>query len=454
MSPQNALAAVAEEMGAVHKLDLTTDVTHLVVGNTATAKYRYVARERPDIKVLHPAWVGAVREKWVDAMDVDVAALEEEYRLPTFQGLQICLTGFDDFDLRNAMITRVQQEGATHHGDLTKVITHLIAAGPSGKKYEAAKLWGVAVVSQKWYDDSLTRGMALDESLYDPLLPVEEQGKGAVRLNARARPSLGKRGRDGEAEGNTEAARKRLRRSASTRLESQSQDMWQDISAQSVVADTSDMDQWTEREQNAAAAGPKETTVTRRTIPQPADGRSDQPPGLFSGIHVLLWGFDPQRQQRLEDFLEPNGATIVSKPTKLKAASSDPSFKQQCLLVPHDASPATILEPDVPVGTMRVTEWWVERCIHSKKLLNPEQDILSAPLVSFASSALQNMSISTTGLASLDLRQCSKAVEMMGATYMQVVQPSSSVLVCGTKAVKEEKSFYAQKHEIPVVTAE
>lgn len=84
-------------MGATIKLDLTSDVTHLIVGSSESAKYRYVAKSRDDVKVLSPAWLEALREVWIEGDDnVDLAALEAEHRLPTFHGLKICLTGFDN----------------------------------------------------------------------------------------------------------------------------------------------------------------------------------------------------------------------------------------------------------------------------------------------------------------------------------------------------------------------
>jgi hypothetical protein len=83
-------------MGATIKLDLTSDVTHLIVGNINSAKYRYVAKAREDVRVLTPEWLEALRTVWMEGDDVDVAALEKEYRLPTFFGLKICLTGFDN----------------------------------------------------------------------------------------------------------------------------------------------------------------------------------------------------------------------------------------------------------------------------------------------------------------------------------------------------------------------
>lgn len=86
-------------MGATHKFDLTSDVTHLLVGETNTPKYKYVARERSDVIVLMPEWIEAVRQSWIQGGDTDIKALEEQYKFPTFAGLSICITGFDDCEL-------------------------------------------------------------------------------------------------------------------------------------------------------------------------------------------------------------------------------------------------------------------------------------------------------------------------------------------------------------------
>ena len=83
-------------MGAQVKLDLTSDVTHLIVGNTNSAKYRYVAKAREDVKVLFPEWIHAVQKVWMTGEDVNILQVEEQWRLPTFYGLKICLTGFDN----------------------------------------------------------------------------------------------------------------------------------------------------------------------------------------------------------------------------------------------------------------------------------------------------------------------------------------------------------------------
>jgi hypothetical protein len=106
-------------MGAVIKLDLTSDVTHLIVGSTDSAKYRYVAKCREDVKVLAPAWLDALRRVWLEGDDeVDVAGLEATHRLPTFFGLKICLTGFDD-RTSNTPLRRQSADGPQRNSDAT-----------------------------------------------------------------------------------------------------------------------------------------------------------------------------------------------------------------------------------------------------------------------------------------------------------------------------------------------
>jgi DNA replication regulator DPB11 len=83
-------------MGAEHSYDLTSTVTHLIVGEINTPKYKFVARERSDVVVLRPEWVEAVRQSWIKGGDTDIHALEEHYRFPTFSGLSISITGFED----------------------------------------------------------------------------------------------------------------------------------------------------------------------------------------------------------------------------------------------------------------------------------------------------------------------------------------------------------------------
>ena len=213
-------------MGADHKLDLTSDTTHLVVGSTDTLKYQYVAREREDIKVIQPQWIEAARAIWMQGLPLDLTTLTQQHRVPALAGLKICITGFDDLSFRAQLQKNVQNNGGQYTGDLTKDVTHLIAAKPEGKKYEYGMQWQTKVVTLKWYKDTLERGMQLDEKLYHPTVSGAEQGVGAWNRKPQNSPQLGKRSRE-ELTG-PEPPRK-LRRTASARLGNQSQDMWSDI---------------------------------------------------------------------------------------------------------------------------------------------------------------------------------------------------------------------------------
>lgn len=93
---QTEIAAYAKQMGAIHRYDLTLDVTHLIVGTYDTPKYRYVAKERPDVTPMTIEWIEAMRELWMNDQEINMEALEKEHKLPTFTSLRFSMTGCDD----------------------------------------------------------------------------------------------------------------------------------------------------------------------------------------------------------------------------------------------------------------------------------------------------------------------------------------------------------------------
>jgi len=450
-------------MGASHKLDLTGDVTHLLVGDIDTAKYKYVAKERPDVCVLHPDWIAAVRAAWMEGGDdVDVRALERQHRYPTFAGLKICMTGITDMHDRTHIESTVKQNGAEYHGDLTRDITHLIVAKPEGAKYKAARDWGgVKPVSVKWFHDCMKRGMVLEHSYYDPTMPMEEQGIGAFREEPRTRTSLGKRAREEEepAAKANDGGKRKLRRTASRKLEGHSQDVWHNISVRDSILPEPENDQWNAaKEESQATLGrdeePQEATRPNTSAVEVVQNAAAKPEGLFAGWYIFIDGFEKERVKLLTRFLEPSGANVVARLDDLVDASSDPHFKSGCLLVPHAKPSRTIDLDSAPSGTIVATEWWVERCVHHKTITDPEHDALSQPLWDMPLRDFDGLVISTTGLTGVDFRQTGEAIKMSGATYQDNILPAPSVLISGTSTVRKEKAFYATKHGIPVVSAD
>ncbi|KAI4696200.1 uncharacterized protein J4E88_000372 [Alternaria novae-zelandiae] len=372
------LAAIGAQMGATIKLDLTSDVTHLIVGSTDSAKYRYVAKSREDVKVLSPEWLEALREVWMTGDDdLDMAALEKEYRMPTLAGLKICLTGFDNPDQRKTIQESVDANGAEYHGDLTKSVTHLIAAAPSGKKYEHALNWRMKIVSLEWLEQSLERGMVLDEALYNPTMPVEERGQGAWDRKLPASPAIGKRTRDAEPSQALNPFRRKLRRSASTKVGSQSDAFWAGITAPSFERPI-DEDEWTE----------EITSILRQ-------------------------------------HLESNGAHVIHA-TDLNNAQSD-DLRRGYFVIPHDVEVDSAALPGRAGEHMNLaTNWWVERCLYGKRLVDPSVDVLSRPF--------EKLSIS-------------------GASYDEQLSAKTSVVICNPPTINTPKLKFATDKRIPAVHA-
>lgn len=129
-------------------------------------------------------------------------------------------------DHRQHLMDSINSNGGDYRGDLTREVTHLIAKTAEGKKYAYAGAWGIKIVSCEWLNDSLERGMILDESLYHPLMPVEERGKNAWLRRTTTTDSLGKRMRDDEP---AQITSRKLRRTASAKLGSQNDGIWTDI---------------------------------------------------------------------------------------------------------------------------------------------------------------------------------------------------------------------------------
>lgn len=475
---RSQLAAIGAQMGATIKLDLTSDVTHLIVGSIDSAKYRYVAKSRDDVKVLSPTWLEALREVWMCGDDdLDVAALEKEYRMPTFFGLRICLTGFDNPEQRRSIQETVDANGAEYHGDLTKSVTHLIAATPSGKKYEHALNWRMKIVSLEWLEQSLDRGMALDESLYNPTMPVEERGQGAWDRRQPMSPAMGKRTRDAEPSQALNPFRRKLRRSASTKLGSQSDALWAGITAPSFERPI-DEDEWTEdilaKQQSTRASTRTHTPVSpgkdastlahdapAESKPRdPADAQQASLPlqpdndsgynGIFQGRLICPHGFDVEKTSILRQHLESNGARVI-RVIDLNNFSLD-QLKQSYVVIPHDAEiDLTAFPAHAGSYVSLVTNWWVERCLYGKRLVDPADDVLSRPFERLSISGFSGLIINSTGFSGIELLHVTKVVTLMGATYDEQLSVKTSVVICNPPTVNTPKIKFATSKRIPAV---
>ncbi|KAF2238856.1 hypothetical protein EV356DRAFT_528752 [Viridothelium virens] len=470
------LVNIAQAMGAIHKLDLTSDVTHLIVGNVDTAKYKFTAKQRADIKVLPPEWIEAMRMLWIGGEDIDIEKEELRHRLPTFSGLRICLTGVEDAKERHSISERVTLHGAHYEGNLSKNVTHLIAVRTHGPKYDRAQQWGIKIVSCKWFDDSIERGMVLEENLYNPGLPIEKQGEGAWIRTKAGFNSIGKRDRSSDwASEDPNTAKRKLRRTASAKLSSQNANMWGQISGPEHSSRTVKEEScWQQREhfdpgghgrspleQTTGNSPPKakHQNANEKMAPGMSGDRNTlkngQPQGLFQGKDVCIFGFDSQKTEILRHHLVTRAAHVQVLPNS-SAKVSAPFPENGFLMIPHD-SPADLRAciPETHGKLTVVSEWWLESCLQRNLLVDPREDLFSSPMPTPPIQNFEGLTICSTLFTGMDLKHLAKAVDLMGGSFHEPLTKDVSILICRLQPTLSNGKFaFALFHAIPVVSVD
>ncbi|KKO99626.1 hypothetical protein THAR02_08272 [Trichoderma harzianum] len=468
------IAQKVAELGGLHKYDLTPDVTHLVVGDYDTPKYRHVARERVDIKAMDAAWINAVNELWKNDEEFDFVALENSYQLkaletsgvepssqeetsPAARGsLLICLTGFGD--TRDQIAEMIMQNGGRYTGDLTRRCSHLIVSKPEGKKFTAAKSWGVHTVTLDWLEQTVARGMILEETKFDPLLPLEEQGVGAWVKKDPKRSALGKRARSAVLNGGPDEGMRKLRKTASMKLSSQRNDLWGDILGRSASREYSFAH---ENPPGAPTLGPDpaaasaEAPVPISEVPTQPGYSLQEDQGVFANCVFVVHGFPQQRATILEQTIATLGGTIVSS-LQSPAMLSQPTDPEhyRFLIVPQTSQPDT--HPKVPNEHIHIiTEFYIENCLHNKRFFNPNEQVLGRPFPLFPIPAFSSITVCSAAFTGIELNQVARSVAQLGGKYEESFRRSTNVLVCKSlMSMRREKLKCALDWGVPVVSAD
>ncbi|RKF79785.1 S-M checkpoint control protein rad4 [Golovinomyces cichoracearum] len=447
------IASYAEQMGALHQLDLTRDVTHLIVGSSETMKYKYVARNRQDILPMTESWIEAIRDLWIADEDIDLEALERKYMLPTFHSLRFSMTGCEEPAERLRIAELVKANGATYEGDLTRSITHLISLRTDGAKYKAAKSWGLNIVSIEWLYQSLERGMILEEKLFDPSLPKEERGKGAWDRTLPLKTSLGKRSNANNVA--VENGKRKLRRTASMKLCNQHDKIWADIyGGNSIGQGYGNVVGETKEVEKSGQSDKIKTPVLRSEKIAPA-----RKMGLFFGCKFWLYNFPSTKMEILQNHLVSNDGEVLYQIrdllVPLDKLPEELLSSRLFLVVPHDLPKKEIpvLSKSSPVEI--VTVWWIERCLHHKRFYEPREHVIGRPFPVFPIPDIvtKMMTLCSSSFTGIDLLHLTRAVGLIGATYSDFMTPKASLLITkSADAVRKDKMSYALEWKIPVVT--
>ena len=201
----------------------------------------------------------------------------------------------------------INNNGGEYRGNLTRDITHLIAREPSGNKFSYAGQWGIKTVSIEWMTDSLTRGMILDEASYSLLLPPSDRGRTAWLRRTVSTTSLGKRPLESEL---GKPNSRKLRRTASAKLSSESSGLWSNIVGEGVNREHARPDKWQDQNENTAPlkseSGPtaiSQTSGEQRSQHEHGPGpdtnydQHNRTPigGIFGGKKFILQGYTEKK---------------------------------------------------------------------------------------------------------------------------------------------------------------
>lgn len=472
-------------------------------------------------------WVDAVRDPWTRDAPIDFPALEAAWRLKTFEvhgglpgvdddepedvannenggeeneqdggepgqggslskrGRLLCsVTGFEEED-RQAVIALIVNNGGVYSGDLTRAVTHLIVNKPEGKKYNAALHWNIRTVAIEWLHDSVSRGMILDETKYDPRLPPHERGKGAwVRNHAERTASiLGKRLRDAAAAAAAEKqnSQRKLRKTTSQKLSVQRDDLWGDILGKQAQPSPAPEPAAAAPEAAAAATVSRRSNTPAPESSKPTNGvaeaqkpaqRASAPPadvsvsddGVLSTSIFCIRGFSQERTNVLAGAVATTGGSIATSPEQMailatRLPGAPPLY--QHVIVPQEERPEQ--HPAVADNVLLVTEFFIERCLHKKQYAisggpsitlaqQPNPGTIGRPFPVFPIPGFDTLSVCSSGFTGVDLNQIDKTVRQLGAKYEERFTAQCSVLVVTSlPAVRKQKLELALSWKVPVV---
>ncbi|GMP79528.1 hypothetical protein CsSME_00035031 [Camellia sinensis var. sinensis] len=293
MDEKLEIGKMVTAMGGVLHAKTSLDVSFVIVKNVLAAKYKWALNvlKKPIVTLnwLHQCW----KEHRIVS--------QESYRVLPFSGLTVCVTRIPA-DERREMEKVVVQNGGKYSAELTKKCTHLVS--PEGDKYKVAKRWGhIHIVTRKWFDQSVSRRVCLNEESY----PV--QGGSSSSINGMRTCLLARRSQD-KGVGNSQCAPSSV--AGDSNLETVlcggiADPELEATLSQNVSTTFSDTSIFVKEESGALAKQPKSDTNFDGCV---ADDSQNEDNDLYlSDCRILLLGFDASEMRKLVNMVRRGGGS-------------------------------------------------------------------------------------------------------------------------------------------------
>ena len=312
--------------------------THLVTSSSRSDKYAACQKMGEACIAVHPAYL----VRCYQSASLHSPTVKECQRL--FTGLQVCVTGIEAQE-RNTMMRTIQAEGGEYSANLTRTCTHLIAQQADGKKYEAAKLWGLHIVDKSWLFACVNERRLAEESDWpvgktmqngtgdeERKEAVETDGDGGESkqplLDGDGRMNGHRRSDDRGEEGEDEQRQERVQQEEKRREGDEQKEDRKRATNQSAHQGGADAAGWKKKPKKAGREQKAEEDDSLKTVPLPERSQSPRPhsPNALAATAPGM--------------LSPVSSHLVSAPASSAPAAGDDSYLdtvQVLLCLPHSS---------------------------------------------------------------------------------------------------------------------
>ncbi len=456
------LAHKLASMGGVHYNDLMSDVNYLIVGDRKTDKYNYCVRHRHDVKFIRAEAVVKVYNLWLSGEESrDILDLNN-YLLPVFDGLVVCMSriSFSDKRLHERLFDQNFRQRHTPMGHLEIYeahklakyieanggkVTDLLTVSNScvvttenrGKRYLKALEWHIAVVHPIWVYDLMLRQAALNLEDYH----IDRQGddskfaKGCNVWDTVLKPSSKEEATDTFAAGSADFVPAALSLAKHVPL-NRTPAVWNSIMAPGNISGKSQhQDLWDEIEDETKGKEAEEAKQTSNTDAVPPS----QPSSLkvLGGCAFGFVGFARNQVVVLTKVIESNGGEVVQDIADTSITHvitpSQRGFELTKLL---RSLPATTNDRITNSKVQVVTEWFIERSIfYEKYTLDQWGKPLRAASLSTPMATLLQVCI--TGFTGIELLHLQKLISYLGFQYCDSLTLTRDLMVVNVSLFKD-----------------
>lgn len=313
--PADQKAKIAEmisHMGGKLHSNLTSDTNILILDSTDTAKSKFCLEHRTDVTLIYPSDFRDIyrRFKERDMPRIPIQILDE-YPWPIFENCLLCVSRLGN--VQNVCYEKhyinklIHRFGGKPTSTLTPKVSFLITDKCEGLRYERAVEWNIATVHPMWVIDSCKCQRILNPKFYDI----------------------------------------------------------------SKIKDITEMGRGAfVKDRNIVDYGRKEDNPVYEELLEDTSSvgvrstRKGEPVGLFAGCVFSHYGFNDTQVEKLMKVLKDNGAEVQD---------------EYDMTITHVVVPSSLIMEEIPGKILRlnsvcdskiVNEWFVERCLFFKRLIN------------------------------------------------------------------------------------